>query len=770
MPTNTVYYILIAAKSGVTYKQDGEIVLFPDRTLAASAASALSIANPDQHYLIEGPHTADRLDWRARERARLADGSHKPLLPALAAYCLPDHFAHVAKGDPGSLAYTKHEADGVRDIQKRMNVIAYLKLYAPGVGPDEARELQTEHSAMVADGELLLAKTADEIVEVYTRHTGYGGVGASCMRHSGSDFHGSEHPVTAYGDSDLAVAYVTDDRGRTSARSMVWPARRCYSRLYGDERSTPELQRLLLRAGYKASSGYYGNSSNNSPHSLVGARIRAIPDQNKMGRYIVPYVDEGQYGSMDEAREWITIVNDAPPRSISIKETSGVALLAGPRCPSCRTTLYGESDLVTSYISYPAQDGVTTRGCMSCTFICAGTGVRYSARNVERVSVGGQNYARGWADANLPMCGCCRTFKTEDQLLPALHNLRDPVSKVCATCAADAYFWCEDADMLVANTLRLPIERAGVSRKKVTFGDRTKLIDRGHSIMSHTAANDPLWVGAHLLAVAERDGGPSRLAMAHRKTGMPLCRGLGMAIMMYPDIAAALSSSYLLIEHELVLYTPELEQRLPQVGDAVSLSGAFRFAEATGKEGMIVSRDGPQTHPLEVLLSDGRIAYCSLADVRKLSANEQALVVMRPKPEPREGDRVMFSYHASPRFGQVGVIDSVILEPGDDVPLYRVRFSDGTTRRGAASRIQLSGEQQLDLLREPRHYVVGDRVRFTPECIGSAISTNEIGRMGSVVAVKNGKATAVRSDRGEIWATAERDIEYAPASGVQAAE
>ena len=75
MPNNEVYYILIAAKSGEVYKDaSGEVELFPDRGDANEKACALRAANPDQHYLIEGPKTKDSLNWQAREAARLADG------------------------------------------------------------------------------------------------------------------------------------------------------------------------------------------------------------------------------------------------------------------------------------------------------------------------------------------------------------------------------------------------------------------------------------------------------------------------------------------------------------------------------------------------------------------------------------------------------------------------------------------------------------------------------------------------------------------------
>ena len=571
---NEVYYILLAAKSGEAHKVDGEIKLYPSREAAIQDAIDLRAANPDQHYLVEGPHTKDRLNWQARERARLDDGTHTPLIPELAKHTLPGHFAHVAKGDPRSLAYTKNEADGIRDIQKRMNVAAYLEAYAKQLDGYQRAELQRMHQSMASAADLLIAKTGDEIQEVYQEHNGEGGVGSSCMRHDTDEFSGSEHPVQAYGDSDLAVAYTKDDRGRTTARAIIWPAKRCYSRMYGGDHYLPELKRLMVAAGYKPSSGYYGHCSDASEHSLAGARLRAIRDENDRGRFIVPYVDEGSIGILSEDRQWITIARgeagDAPvgAKVLSLKSTDGVAQLTGPRCPSCHSNHTGDMPFTPAYRSYPADVDRVSQHCSNClnsyTFVCRGTGQRYNRNEVARSDTPGGTYARAWAIANLPACGCCGGFNRPEQLLPYRSSLEDKLTKVCPSCASDYAFWCEETEVLTSNDLRIRALDVEV-RKRIAFGEVNKLIDRSTSILAPSMASNPDWGELHTLALAEIEHGAIMLCQINIRTGAPVTNSSSRAVEQYMGVVSALQR--VRVGCKPVRWTQEIEDLIPHAGD-----------------------------------------------------------------------------------------------------------------------------------------------------------------------------------------------------------
>ena len=95
------------------------------------------------------------MDWRTRERQRLETHVYKPLIPDLAKLCPPDHYAHVGKfpvkkgGDAvaSTIAFTKTEADGLRDIQRRMRVARYLIDYCQPMTVGEALEIEARQLA-----------------------------------------------------------------------------------------------------------------------------------------------------------------------------------------------------------------------------------------------------------------------------------------------------------------------------------------------------------------------------------------------------------------------------------------------------------------------------------------------------------------------------------------------------------------------------------------------------------------------------------------------
>ena len=132
---------------------------------------------------------------------------------------------------------------------------------------------------------LLFAETADEIEHVYK--TGP----YSCM--SGREAYQNR----AYAGPDLAVAYLKVD-GVIIARTLVWPAKKVHSRLYGD---ATHLDVALKKAGYKQS-GYYAQRGIASEPSFDGARMTKWPrggtrysdtDANIFNNYFVPCMEHG---------------------------------------------------------------------------------------------------------------------------------------------------------------------------------------------------------------------------------------------------------------------------------------------------------------------------------------------------------------------------------------------------------------------------------------------------------------------------------------------
>lgn len=207
---------------------------------------------------------ADRMRWHNRERNRLSDGYYLPVAWADSLPAIVDHFIHQAKDDATMVAFTASAEHGHNDRQTRLRPGRYLARFYPNL-PETDRQRWAEIA--VKPAELQIATSADDIETIYRHAIGF----QSCM---GPDKHTrfTVHPTRAYGDSDLAVAYLGPMKGAT-ARCIIWPDKKRFTRVYG--LSAP-LIAVLEAAGYVSSS------------NLIGARLRAIPCDNG---YLMPYLD-----------------------------------------------------------------------------------------------------------------------------------------------------------------------------------------------------------------------------------------------------------------------------------------------------------------------------------------------------------------------------------------------------------------------------------------------------------------------------------------------
>jgi hypothetical protein len=207
--------------------------------------------------------------WKARELGRFADGIYTALpwadLPSSS--LTAEHFAHISTEDGAKIAYTQDAAKGQGDIQTRVRPGKYLTQYYSEVfdAPTIAR-MAAEFSNQYGESNVLLfADTADEIERVYVDGP------HSCMAKPARDFDSSIHPCRIYAAGDLAVAYMVR-KDEITARALVWPEKKIYGRIYGDE---TRLLDLLDTADYREG-------------SLNGARMLRIPDS---GGFVCPYID-----------------------------------------------------------------------------------------------------------------------------------------------------------------------------------------------------------------------------------------------------------------------------------------------------------------------------------------------------------------------------------------------------------------------------------------------------------------------------------------------
>ena len=214
------------------------------------------------------------LNWRAREQDRFDSGEYikVPWHTERWASIHKDHFVHVAKGDPGKLAFTEDEAHGEDNRKTIQRPGRYLRnYYGDHLSIDAIENWSRDFARKYEPSELQFAITEEDIERVYTNGP------ASCMTKSRTSYSCPGHPVRVYAHSDLAVAYlanVTKDN-RVSARALCFPEKKVYGRIYGDD---VRLCVALEREGFKRG-------------DFTGAKLKRIPHKTDKKRFVAPFLD-----------------------------------------------------------------------------------------------------------------------------------------------------------------------------------------------------------------------------------------------------------------------------------------------------------------------------------------------------------------------------------------------------------------------------------------------------------------------------------------------
>lgn len=224
--------------------------------------------------------------WQYRENKKFETGEYLET-PWHSApwYCYSHelHFAHISMTQPGKIAFTQSEAHGERDRQTIISPGKYLLRYFGDWVNQAAVDdycARIDAATKILNTPLLLAKTSKDIVSVYQNGP------SSCMSKEADhdDYRtGGVHPVSVYGAGDLAVAYYKAENGTIKARCLVWPEKKIYGRVYGDN---ARLRMLLARDGY---ANAYGANNN---HLWDGARLLKVRVPDGDG-YVCPYLDVG---------------------------------------------------------------------------------------------------------------------------------------------------------------------------------------------------------------------------------------------------------------------------------------------------------------------------------------------------------------------------------------------------------------------------------------------------------------------------------------------
>lgn len=386
------------------------------------SSQALAAAERPAHHKVTYIESVDeRRNWTRREAKRFGDGAYRAVPwpqwtreynaalndcpehrttygPATTFY----HYAHRSQKEPGMIAYTPDTAHGVQDRQVITTPGRYLEKFFIGHSDPATRRGWGELCAAVDS--LQIARTPDEVERVYRGKALRTVPFRSCM---GPDLHAcfdDPHPVIAYGDSDLGIAYL-GPIDAALARAVVWPDRKLYGRLYGEG----SLKYTLEDHGF-------------TNGSLEGARIRALRHPSHNG-WIMPYVDHLSKGRRDG--EWIVLGTKG---SIGVQVTCG---WSGSRCQNCSNPHIGDGNYC---------DACVPHACAACAGEFCGSGL-YSVR-------AGGEVCSACADL-ASTCEVCGDSWCEVGLTRAIQTRRITprfAGRVCEACAPETRI-CHSCDL-----------------------------------------------------------------------------------------------------------------------------------------------------------------------------------------------------------------------------------------------------------------------------------------------------------------------------------
>lgn len=312
--------------------------------------------------------------WKLREGMRFVNEQYREVPPQWQMWELypgsvldpaSDKFiyAHISVNNDGMIAFTENSKKGNADIQKRMKPGKFLKeffgeqmnaLYGENKANAKIAEMAAQFGNHIKEEELLFAKTPEEIEWVYTNGP------SSCMSHTRDEYdtRGKMHPVGVFGAGDLEVAHIKRN-GRVTARALVWPEKKVWTRIYGDH---TRIQGLLVAQGYKAGGSF----------CLDGAKLNLVKHGSRWDNGIVaPYVDGQSWARADGEH----LVIDHDKGYIFLQNTCGTSE-DGKVCKVC-SKLWRAQEM-RSWRDAPGEREKI--GCLSCwekeTWVCQMTGER----------------------------------------------------------------------------------------------------------------------------------------------------------------------------------------------------------------------------------------------------------------------------------------------------------------------------------------------------------------------------------------------------------
>lgn len=241
--------------------------------------------------------------WRQRMHRQLEDGTLQRV-PWYGYYSDCGMYEHIDPENSTMVRFIVNEVDGLRNKFTRMSPGRFVQKFLDNSPPPKLMDQWCAQMGLdLTVSKLQIARSIKDIVKVYTEGP------HSCMAYTVTQpscpFQTKIHPAVCYGKSDLGVAYILR-RGEISARALVWPDKKIYGRIYGDQ------MRLVER--------FREEDYVEDWNGFKGARIRQIRD--KHGKLVAPYFD-GDLGAVPDGDKWL-LITDRP--TIILKSPYGVPL------------------------------------------------------------------------------------------------------------------------------------------------------------------------------------------------------------------------------------------------------------------------------------------------------------------------------------------------------------------------------------------------------------------------------------------------------------
>jgi hypothetical protein len=298
--------------------------------------------------------------WLVREQEAWFDEYTRPYLPdwVLDWSYENNHFVHLHPTEPGYIRYTASAEHGMLRRYTKTTVGKYLTKFFSDDMSKATIEMWANKNRMFGNESLILfARTADEIERIYTHDASF----KSCMAHSVDNYTtDGVHPVRAYGDSDLSLAYLLDtsdpDHHEVLARVIVWEDRLLYGRIYGDEHRM--LHQLKL---HNPKWAYYKDVDDN--YGFTGARIRKHYIDHS--GWLAPYLD-GNTGIDFESDPNYLIISAG--RGSAEANLAGGLLNGGAWCDHCEQYHSLKTRMYTRVNDAPGKMTAVCHHCMKAEY------------------------------------------------------------------------------------------------------------------------------------------------------------------------------------------------------------------------------------------------------------------------------------------------------------------------------------------------------------------------------------------------------------------